>query len=71
VTNTQQALNHLSMWGSDAYTVRKMGSKWTCDPFFGMTVSPTLYKTKREAVQQFENFYSALIERDKAKRGII
>ena len=58
--NVQQALNHLSMFGSDAYSVRKLGSKWVCDDFFGNGVSPVCYKTKREAVAQFELFYGVL-----------
>lgn len=71
MTKTAEALAHLAMWGGDAYTVRRHGNKWGCDPFFGMTVSPTLYRTKREAVEQFDRFYTALIERDKEERGIL
>lgn len=55
-----QALTHLSMFGSAAYSVRKLGSRWVCDPFFGMNVSPLAYKTKREAIAQFETFYASL-----------
>ena len=63
MTDLQQALNHLSRWGSDAYTVRKVGKHWVCEPFFGMAVSPTVYKTKREATAQFERFYDMLLDR--------
>lgn len=48
----QTALNRWSMWGSDAYPVRKCGRGWTWE-MLSLT-APTIYKTKREAVRAWE-----------------
>lgn len=49
-------LGHISMFGSAGYPVRKMGSRWVCEPF------PTVYHTKREAVAAFEQYYDLLLD---------
>ena len=57
-------LAHISMFGSDAYPVRKMGRKWFVTGMRGIGSFPTAFKTKREAIDRWELFFSLL--RDKA-----
>jgi hypothetical protein len=48
-------LNHISMWGSDGYPVRKVrAGKWIIESFFGWQAPPTVFKTKGAANAQFE-----------------
>lgn len=62
-------LVHVSRWGSAGYPVAKVGSRhWAWGPWRSIQGAPGVYKTKREATAQFENFLDVL--RD-AKAGRI
>ena len=50
-------LTHWSRWGSDGYPVRKVGRGWHAEGF------PTVFKTKRAAVAQWEQYIESLIAR--------
>ena len=56
-------MNHISMFGSAGYPVQKMGRSWHWVEFFGVKGAPTVYKTKREAVQAFERYMDVLRDR--------
>lgn len=51
-------VDHVSMWGSDGYPVRKRGNHWSWD--CRSLKSPTVYKTKREATAAFEAYLDVL-----------
>ena len=57
-------LDHVTMFGSAAYPVRKLGRKWSWDRMRGVGGSPILYKTKREACAAFEVFYGLLLDKN-------
>lgn len=60
VTEAERALlTHVSMFGSDGYPVRKLvrGWSWGTDAVKG---PPTVFKTKRAAVDSFEAFLDVL-----------
>ncbi len=57
-------LNHMSMWGSDGYPVRNVGSgKWIWDAFHGVKGAPVVYETKRACVQAIERYIDILCDR--------
>lgn len=65
-TLTEQELNfleHVNMFGSDAYPVRKAAGKWFFDSMFGAGGTPLAYKTKRAANEAVETYLGVL--RDK------
>lgn len=43
-----EILRHWSMWGSTGYPISKVGRSWHVEGY------PTTYRTKREAVAQWE-----------------
>jgi hypothetical protein len=53
----EKTLTHWSRWGSDGYPVNKVGRGWHVDHF------PTVFKTKKAAVAQWETYIDMLIER--------
>jgi hypothetical protein len=54
-TDECQMIVHTTMFGSDGYPVRRVGSRhWTWD--VGEKGSPVLFSTKREAIASFEAF---------------
>lgn len=58
-------LQHIGMWGSAAYPVRKTaGGKWLWHEFWGVKGAPVVYKTKKAAVEAIERYLDIL--RDKA-----
>lgn len=59
----RELLKHVSMWGSDGYPIRRLGSRhWGWGDAYGVKGPPTVFKTKREAVASFERFYDVLLE---------
>ena len=56
-TEELRELMHWSMHGSDGYPVTKIGKKWII-PHFDMP-----FKTKREAVAEWENYIDILIDK--------
>lgn len=47
--------NHISMWGSAGYPVRKLrNGKWLFEKMYGAGGTPIVYATKREAVAAVE-----------------
>lgn len=59
-------LQHVTMFGSDGYPVKKLGRGWTWGPWRGINGPPTVFKLKRDAVASFERFLDVLLE---AKAG--
>jgi hypothetical protein len=57
------ALNHCSMWGSDGYPVQKVGRSWHVNGIRGAGRCPSTFKTKREAVAQWERYLDVLRDR--------
>ncbi len=55
-------LGHISMFGSAAYPIRKIGHKWFVMGIRGCGACPTAFNTKREAVSQFEKYYDLLLD---------
>lgn len=62
-SNERSWLNHMVMWGSAGYPVRKVGRGWHWEEFFGVKGAPTVYKTKREAVAAVERFEEILLDK--------
>lgn len=58
-----QLLQHIGRWGSDAYPVIKRGGKWWVGDMFGVSGCPVPFKTKTQAVAQFELQVSLLRDR--------
>lgn len=61
--NERALLSHVLMWGSDGYPVAKLGRKWQVADAFGVKGPPTIFKTKRAAVAQFEAWINQAVER--------
>lgn len=53
-------LTHVSRWGSTGYPVTKLGKKWFWQ--YRSLEAPKVYRTKREAVGNFEAFHTWLID---------
>lgn len=53
-------LNHVTMFGSDGYPIRKLDRKWTWGPVRSVPGPPACWKTKREVVASFEAFLGVL-----------
>ena len=63
VTEDERSLvNQVSMWGSDAYPVSKLGKRWTWGPWRSVKGPPTVFATKREAVASFEAFHRIVLD---------
>lgn len=61
ITEDERALlTHISMWGSSGYPVQKVGRSWHWRDWRSVKGAPTVYKTKREAVEAFERFRDIL-----------
>ena len=59
----QGLLNHVMMWGSDGYPVRKYGRRhWVWGPFRSISGPATVFKTKWEAMESFERYVDVLLE---------
>lgn len=56
-------VQHVSRWGSDGYPITKVGRRWHWNEMFGVRGAPVSYKTKRAAVQAFENFHDLLLDK--------
>jgi hypothetical protein len=61
-TNQKFCLTHISMFGSAAYPIRKAAGKWFVDGIRGCGACPTAFKTKKEAVAQFEKYHDLLLD---------
>ena len=62
ITEDERALlNHVSMFGSDGYPIRKLKSCWIVEDWRSVKGAPTTYKTKRAATAHFEAFIDVLI----------
>lgn len=64
LTDDEAALLYtVNMNGSAAYPVAKIRGRWFIGPWRSWKGFPTCYKTKREAVAQFERWASLARER--------
>lgn len=61
--NESAALCHDIHWGSDGYPVSKRRSQWWVDGHCGAGACPRPFRTKRQAVAQWEAYIRTLIER--------
>jgi len=52
--NERELFAHVTMFGSEGYPVAKLGRRWIVADAFGVKGAPTVFRTKREAVAQFE-----------------
>lgn len=58
LTKQQQSdLTHWSMWGYEGYPITKHGRSWF------VRDCPKGFKTKREAVKQWENYIQLLLDK--------
>lgn len=55
-------LKHTAMFGSDGYPIRKRGRGWHWEDWRSVRGPPTVYKTKRAAVEAFSRFLDVLID---------
>lgn len=63
ITEDERALvQHVGRWGSDGYPVQKVGRHWVQRDWRSVKGPPCVYKTKREAVAQFEAFHEVLLD---------
>jgi len=56
-------LSHWSMFGSEGYPIIRRGSRWWIDGIRGCGVFPSGFRTKREAVAQWESYIDILIDK--------
>ncbi len=61
-------LQHVQMWGSDAWPILKLKRGWIWDEAWGVAGAPTVYKTKREAMDAIECYIQALLDRLAGRR---
>lgn len=52
--NERRLMQHVSMFGSAGYPVQKIGTRWFWVDAFGVSGSPSAYRTKRAAIAAFE-----------------
>lgn len=53
--NERSLMAHVMLFGSDGYPIRKTsGGRWIVGRDDGTASFPTVFKTKREAVERFE-----------------
>lgn len=64
----RELVAHILMFGSEGYPVAKIGRRWHVQDAFGVKGPPTTFRTKREAVAQFEAWYKLARERMAAER---
>jgi len=57
-------LQHISRWGSSGYPVRKLGRKWQFDRMYNAGGCPSLFTTKRAAVERVELYYDMLLDKN-------
>ncbi len=63
LNDTENALlNHISMWGSDGYPVKRCGSRHWSWSYREISTS-RVYGTKREAIASFEAYHEILLDR--------
>ena len=60
LSNERELMAHITMWGSAAYPVRKLGRGWVVAKFFGVNGPPVVYRTKRAATAAFEAYLGIL-----------
>jgi hypothetical protein len=54
-------LEHVRLWGSAGYPVKRVGSRhWAFGPWRSIEGPPCVFKTKREAVASCERFLDVL-----------
>lgn len=56
-------LQHVTMFGSAGYPVRKVGRTWQWMEFWGVKGAPTVYRTKRECVAAIEAYHGILLDK--------
>lgn len=61
-------LYHVMRWGSTGYPIARLGRKWSIQSFRSWKGFPVLYKTKREAIAQFEAWHALACDRLRAMR---
>jgi len=61
--NEAFVLNQWSMFGSDGYPIIERGGRWWVDGIRGCGACPAGFRTKREAVAQWERYIDILIDR--------
>ena len=54
--NERELFAHVTMFGSAGYPVQKLGRRWIVADAFGVKGPPTVFRTKREATEQFERW---------------
>ena len=63
LTEDERALlEHLKLFGSAAYPVRKCGRGWAWGPWRSIQGPPAVFQTKRAAVASFEAYHAVLVE---------
>ena len=60
-------VDHWSMWGLAGYPIAKRGSRWFVDGMRGIGAVPKAFRTKREAIAQWDAYIGVLIERGKSR----
>ena len=61
--NESFTITHWSRFGSDGYPIHKRGSRWWVDGIQGCGACPAGFRTKREAVAQWERYIDVLIDK--------
>lgn len=57
-------LAHISRWGSDGYPVSKLGSdRWQWGPWRSIKGPPRIFRSKKQAIENFEIYLAILRER--------
>jgi len=60
---------HVGRFGSSGYPVAKLGSRWVVTDWRSVKGPPTAYRTRREAVAQFEAWHALALERWRAMKA--
>jgi hypothetical protein len=70
LTDDEAALLYtVTMQGSAAYPIHKVQSRWMVGPWRDWKGFPTVYKTKKAAVEMFERWKTLALERWATTKG--
>jgi len=56
-------LQHMTMFGSDGYPIRKYGRVWIWEDFFGVKGPNTVYTTKSEGHSAIDRYLEILCDK--------
>lgn len=63
LTEDERSLvDHVTRWGSDGYPIMRITRGWSWGDWRSVQGPPTVFPTKREAVESFERYHEILLD---------